>query len=449
VNVTVENLSACKKLVRVELEATAVDAAFESVARDFQRNVRLPGYRPGKAPRDMVVKTFSKDIESEVRRKLIPEALKKAFQEHKIRPIDTPEIEEIQFGRGQAFQFATTIEIQPQFELPEYKGLKATREQVIVSDADVETALVALREQRGDFKDVSRPSQTGDFVVVNYTGTCDGKPISETAPTARGLTEQKDYWLEIKPGSFIPGFTEQLAGASTSEKRTVSVDFPADFVSKELSGKKGVYEVEVRQVKERVLPELNDAFAKTFGAADMQVLRDGVRRDLLQDRNYRQNRAVRDQLIKGLLDRVTFELPESVVLAETKAAVDDIVRRGSAQGATKEAIVAQKEQIFSMASQSAKERVRVLYLLHRVAEKEAIKASDEELSRHLSSIAQEQNMPVVKLVRQFEKDGRLGELSSQIVVNKVIDFLQLHATIEEVPASASATAPAATEDKPA
>jgi trigger factor len=279
-NVTVENLAPCKKLVRVEVDAAAVDAAFAAMEKNFQKEASLPGFRPGKAPIPMVVKKYDAEIKDEVKRKLIGESYRKALDEKKIEVLGYPDIEEIQFGRGQSLLFAATMETAPEFELPEYKGLPVKREAKEVTDEDVAKALDMLREQRADFAKVDRALANGDIAVVNYTGTSDGQPLSEIAPTAKGLTAQQGFWVELKPDSFIPGFADQLVGAKAGEKRTVNVDFPADFVSKELAGRKGVYDVEVVEVREKTLPALDDAFAKQFEAESMDKLREGVRRDL-------------------------------------------------------------------------------------------------------------------------------------------------------------------------
>src|ERR1041385_7005497 len=262
VNVAVENLGPCKKLLRVEVDAPAVDAALEEITRDFQKQVRLPGFRPGKAPRHLVVRAYAPQIDEEAKRKLVAEGYRQAIADQKLRVVGEPDIEEIQFAKGQPLQFAVTLETAPDFELPEYQGLPVKREMSVVTEDDLERALNVLREQRATYLDVARPVQEGDYVVVNYTGSCDGKPITETAPTARGLTEKKGFWLHVQKDSFIPGFTEQLIGARAGEKRTVTVDFPAQSVPAELTGRKGVYDVEIVQVKEKSLPEANDEFAR-------------------------------------------------------------------------------------------------------------------------------------------------------------------------------------------
>jgi trigger factor len=438
VNVTVETLAPCKKLLRVEVEAQAVDAAFEDVTKDFQKHASLPGFRAGKAPRDMILKAFSGKIEEEVKRKLIPDAYRKALDENKLRAVIYPDIEEIQFGKGQALQFAATIETEPEFELPEYKGLPAKRESTLITDADVDRAINVLREQRAEYKDVARPVQDGDFVVVNYQGTTDGKPLTEISPTARGLTEQKNFWLRIEKGSFVPGFTEQLVGAKAGEQRTVNVEFPEDFVAPLLAKKPGVYNVEIVQVKERHMPEADEAFAKSFGAESLEKLRDGVRSDLQNEANSKVSRSVRDQLVRELLNRVTCDLPESIVLQETKNVVYNIVQENQQRGISKEVIDAQKDQIFNVANNSAKDRVKAMFLLNRIAEKEGVRVDQKEVAQRVMMMAQQYQMPPEKMAKQLQENNGFGEIQEQILSNKVLDLLQLHAKIEDAATTAKA-----------
>ena len=263
VNITVENLAPCKKLLRVELDAKAVDEIFDSVTKDYQKQASLPGFRPGKAPRDLVLKKYEADIKDDAKRKLIGEQYRKAIEEKKIS-VDRPA-----GHRGNP--------VRPRAE-PHVR--RDHRDRAGISTAGIQGPAGEKRNQvrhgrgRGTRAGIcsrsstqnSRPPRArcklGDVAVVNYTGTCDGKPITETAPTAKGLTEQKNFWVDIAPDTFIAGFAEQLTGAEAGDKRTVNVDFPADFVTKELAGKKGVFEVEVVEVKEKMLPPIDDALAE-------------------------------------------------------------------------------------------------------------------------------------------------------------------------------------------
>ena len=440
-NVTVENLAPCKKLLRVEVDAQAVDEVFAAITKDFQKQASLPGFRPGKAPRELVAKKYEADIKAEAKRKLIGDAYRKALDEKKIAVVGYPDIEEIQFGRGQALQFAATIETAPEFQMPDYKGLRVKREVKSVTDADMERALELLRRQHTKFETVAREAHPGDIAVVNYTGTCDGKPITDAAPTAKGLAEQKNFWVDIGPEAFLPGFAEALTGAKAGDRRPVSVDFPADFVTKELAGRKGVFEIEIVEIKQKILPPIDDAFAKLYGAESLEKLRAGVRRDLENELNYSQAKAIRTQVVRGLLDRVNFDLPETAVAQETRNAVYDIVRQNTKRGITREMIERQKEEIYSAATHNAKERVKLSFLIQRIAEKENLQVSQDEILKRAQSLATLYQIPLDKFLKDLQKRDGVPELYEQILHDKALDLLEKSAVIEDVPPSASPGSP--------
>ena len=439
-NVTVENLAPCKKLLRVEVDVKAVDAAFDSTTKEFQKQAALPGFRPGKAPRALVLKKYEADVKAEVKRKLIGDAYRKAVDENKISVVGYPDIEEIQFGPGQALQFAATIETAPEFQLPDYKGLPARREVKSVTDADVERALKLLAQQHVKFETVARELRLGDIAVVNYTGTCEGKPITEIAPTAKGLAGQNNFWVEVGAATFLPGFADQLVGARAAEKRAVNTDFPADFVTQELAGKKGVFEVELVEVKEKVLPPIDDAFAKKYGAENLDKLRAGVRHDLENELKYSQTKAIRGQIVRGLLDRVNFDLPETAVAHETRNVVYDIVRENSQRGVARDLIEKQKDEIYSAATRSAKEHVKLSFLVQRIAEQENIKVSQEDVLRRAQALAAMYQIPPEKFLKDLQKRNGVTELYDQVAQEKVLAFLEQNAKIEDVsPGGAGAT----------
>jgi len=435
-NVTVENLAPCKKLVRVELDVPEVDAAFAAMEKDFQKQASLPGFRPGRAPIPMVVRKYDSEIKDEVKRKLIGDSYRKALEEQKLDVLGYPDIEEIQFGRGQALQYAATIETPPDFQLPEYKGLPVKREDKSVTDEDVAKALDLLREQKSDFKKVERPLANGDIAVVNYTGTSEGKPLTEIAPTAKGLTQQQGFWVELKPDSFLPGFSEQLVGAQTGDKRTVTISFPANFVNKELSGRPGVYEVEVVEVREKTLPELNDAFAKLYEAESLEKLREGVQRDLANELKYKQDRETRAQIIEGLSKRVNFDLPEGAVAHKTRNIVYDLVRENAQRGVSREIIEREKDAIYSAATSNAKEQVKLDFLIQRIAEQEEIKVAQEEVLRRIEVLAAMYQIPADKFYKDLQKRNGVIEIYDSIAREKVLALLEANAAIETVPAQA-------------
>jgi trigger factor len=434
VNVTVETLAPCKKLVRIEVDAAAVDAAFEEVGKNFVRQVSIPGFRPGKAPKSMVLKRYESGIQEEVKKKLLPDSYREAVKDQNLKVIGYPDIEEIQFGKGQSLQFAATIETAPEFELPEYKGLPVKRESKQVTADDVVKAMKTLRERVAKFETVTRPAQDGDVVVVNYKGTSDGKPLTEIAATAKGITEKENFWIAVDPNAFIPGFGPQLAGASAGDKREVNIEFPADFVQASLSGKKAVYAVEVVEVKERILPEEDDALAKQYGADNLDKLKEGIRTDLTNELNMRQKRSVREQITKGLLDKVTFDLPEGLINSETREIVYSIVNENQRRGVPQETIEAQKNEIFSNATITARERIKASFVFGRIAEKESVKVEQADLIQRIQVMAMQYEMPADKLAKDLQANNRINAVAEQVLHEKVLELLESTANFEDVAA---------------
>ena len=203
--VTITDLSPCKKQLRIEIDAETVNAKFDAVAKDFRRHANLPGFRPGKAPLANVMRSYGDKIGEEAKRTLMSDSYSKALKENDLRPVIMPEVEDLQFGHGKPFQYLATLEVTPSFELPDYNGIEVEKERRTVSDSDVAKALDTLREQRVSYADVDRSAGEDDFIVVNFTGTIDDKPITDLVKVARGLTEQKNFWLHTKQNPLIPG----------------------------------------------------------------------------------------------------------------------------------------------------------------------------------------------------------------------------------------------------
>lgn len=411
-----------------------IQEEMKKVAAEFCRQVRLPGFRPGKAPKHLVEKQFAGDIREESRKRILNESFRKAMEEQKLKVITQPDVTPEEFSPEKPFKFAATFEIEPEFELPEYKGLPAKVEDQKVTDEDVVKALEVLREQRASYDDVDRTVTSGDYVVVNYQGTCEGKPITEFNATARGVTQKDNAWMLVEPSHFIPGFTDQLLGAKVGDKRTVKVAFPADFVIKEIGGKEGEYEVEIVGLKEKKLPAVDEEFAKSFGAESLDKLKEGVQEDLGKELEDKRRRVIADQLVASLLSRFSCELPDTLIQHETRNTVYDIVKANADRGIPKEAMDEQKDQIYAVASNSAKERLRVRFAFERIAEAEKITVSNEELTQRVLQMAAAYRMKPKDLIKQLQKNNALGEVRYQALSAKVMKFLEEHARIETVPA---------------
>ncbi|MBT4226941.1 MAG: trigger factor [Verrucomicrobia bacterium] len=430
--VTITDLSPCKKQLRIEIDAETVNAKFDAVAKDFRRHANLPGFRPGKAPLANVMRSYGDKIGEEAKRTLMSDSYSKALKENDLRPVIMPEVEDLQFGHGKPFQYLATLEVTPSFELPEYNGIEVEKERRTVSDSDVAKALDTLREQRVSYADVDRSAGEDDFIVVNFTGTIDDKPITDLVKVARGLTEQKNFWLHTKQNPLIPGIVEALIGSGKDDKKTVTVTIPDDFIYEELIGKEAKYEIEIVQVKEKFLPELDDAFAKGFGAESIEKLREGVENDLKNELEYSLKKSIRNQCVDKLLSAVNCDLPETIVNEATRAAVHNIVQQNHQRGVGKDIIEENKDRIYANAKADAEVRVRANYILSRIAEKEGIKVTDQELSRQIAAIAAQQKVKPQKLAQQLKDNGTLYQVQEEIMNGKVIDLLEEKAKVTEI-----------------
>ncbi len=430
--VNITDLSPCKKQLRIEIDVETVNAKFDAVAKDFRRHAHLPGFRQGKAPLANVMRSYGDKIGEEAKRTLMSDSYAKALKENKLRPVIMPEVEELQFGHGKPFQYLATLEVTPAFEMPEYIGIEVEKERRSVNDADIAKALDTLREQRVSYADMDRPAVEDDFIVVNFTGTIDDKPITDLIKVARGLTEQKNFWLHKTQNPLIPGTVEALIGSSKGDKKTVTVTIPDDFVYEEIVGKEAKYEIEVVQVKEKSLPELDDKFAKGFGAESMDKLREGVESDLKNELEYSKKKSIRNQCVDKLLGAVNCDLPETIVNEATRAAVHNIVQQNHQRGVGKEIIEENKDKIYANAKTDAEVRVKANYILSKIAEKEGIKVTDQELSRQVAAMAAQQKVKPQKLAQQLKDNGTIYQVQEEIMNAKVIDLLEEKAKVTEI-----------------
>ncbi|MEI6083009.1 MAG: trigger factor [Verrucomicrobiota bacterium] len=433
--VTIENVAPCRQKLRIEVDAAKVAGVRAELLQEFRKQANIPGFRLGKAPEPMVEKRYAKQLDDEVRQRVIPDGYREAVAEQKLRVVGQPQIEAVDYLPGKPLVFTAAVDTAPDFKLPEYKGIAVTKKDQPVADEEITKTIDSLREQQADFTDVTgRGVQTGDFAIINYTGVCDGKPISELAADAKTLGEHKDFWLLIAADSFLPGFGEQLVGTVVGEKKQVLIDFAADFAVAPLAGKKATYFVDVTAIKEKKLPELTDEFAKKIGADTVAKLTSEVRKGLEAERENASKGEVRKQIVEHLLSKVEFDLPKSLVEQETRSIVYELVQENSRRGVPKESLEQKKDEIMGFASQNAVERIRTSFILDAIAQAEKITVTEAEMEERLASLAARYRVTPDKLKAQLDERGGLGEIEEQILVGKTLDFLIANAKVETLKA---------------
>jgi trigger factor len=395
-NITVEDVAPCKKRLKIEVPANRVQQAYDKVTDDFQKEARIPGFRPGHAPRAVILKKFQKDIASETQRSLVPEAYQEAIAEKKLQVVSSPEIEDLKYQPGLSLSFSTLIDLAPEFRLPEYKGLVLKKQEAEVTDAEVEKMLQSLADQRASFEDApDRPLAMEDFAVVSYTGTLDGQPLLELVSEAKNLAHNPNFWLWMRPEGFLPKFAEQLVGLKKGENRTVPIEFPADFPQAALAGKTAQYEVELKEIKVKNAPAIDDAFAQELAKLNLEELKVRLRENMAAEKKSQAERASRTEVVEKLVSAVEFDLPASTLDEETHAAVYDIVAENQARGVPANVLEEKKDEIFNNAAKGAREMVKFRFIAAKIAEAEKIEVTNEHLGRHLAFLAQKKCVKIM------------------------------------------------------
>jgi trigger factor len=430
-NITVEDVAPCKKRLKIEVPANRVKQAYDKVADDFQKEARIPGFRPGHAPRTVVVKKFHKDIESEAQRTLVPEAYQEAIAEKKLRVVSQPEIEDLKYQAGLSLSFSTLVELVPDFKLPDYKGLVIKKQETEVTDEDVEKTLKSLADQRANFEDApDRPVAMDDFAVISYTSKLEDKPLIDVVPDAKNLAHNPNFWLWMRTEGFLPKFAEQCVGMKKGETRTVEIEFPADFPQNQLSGKKVQYEVELKEIKVKNAPVIDDAFAQEVAKMNLAELKTRVRENMEQEKKGQANGAARTEIIQKLISSVEFELPPSAVDEETHATVYDIVAENQSRGVPANILEEKKDEIFNNAAKAAQESVKFKFIAAQIAENEKIDVTNEQMAQHLAFLAQREGLTLEKMVDRVRKNNAFGIIRQQLLRQSVLDFLLKEAKSE-------------------
>ena len=431
--VEVEKQTGSVSKLQIELPPEEVAKEWDAIANSFARFAKIPGYRPGKAPRTVIDKRFRKEIQDELTKKLVSKSYHDAIAQEQLRVASLTNIEDVQFGEDKSMRFRATVVTAPEFELPDYKNIPVQLLDTKVSDAEVDAALERLRDQSADFVDVpGRGLQMGDFAVIDFEGSVDTKPISEIAPQAtKNLQGGKKFWLHVAAENFLPKFCEQLVEQKPGETRLVIVEFPADFAVKELAGKKADYAVTLREIKERVLPEIDDALAaKLVPGKTLADLRQMIEHDIEHAKEHDIERAKEAQILKYLHEHIQFELPPALLQNETRRALAELVQRNRERGVTDEMLKEKEKELIDGAASLAANRLKTNFILHRIAERENIQVKKEDVDLRIKREAARYDISPDKMRKELQQKDALDDLAEQILLGKTLDFLKANASVE-------------------
>ncbi|MGE9293623.1 MAG: trigger factor [Puniceicoccales bacterium] len=433
-NIQVEDINDTRKLVTVSVTRDEIAEKEASLLADFAKQARLPGFRPGKAPTAMVKKRYAKEIQQEVRQKLVSEAYSKALEDSGLNVISLVELADPEFPEEGDTAFKFTLDIKPEFELPEYKGLELSVPKSDVTDHEVEHARDHILGQRAEFNVVEQAAKKGDYVKVSYEGKIGDELVADLAPDQPIFGTQKNTWEEAgaEHGPGVKAVVEGIVGMKAGDVKDAEETFPEEYEIEALKGKTVSYHIEVHEVRERILPEINEEFLKTFQVETEEEFNNRIRDDIKSQKEQQAEQAKREQAATKLSEKVEFPLPESLVEGETQDLLRDFMQRGMAQGATQEQFEERKDELYKGAREAAEKRVKAQMLLTEVAKKEEFKVENEDLNRAIYMEAMSRQQKPDDLVKELQKDRqRVVEMQRNILVNKALDFLVKEATVTE------------------
>jgi trigger factor len=438
--VEVENQPQGVSTLRIELPPEEVRKEWDSIANNYSRYARIPGYRKGKVPRQVIERKFQKEIQDELTKVLVSKSYHDAIAQKQLRVVSLTDLGEVEFGNDRSMRFRATVVTAPEFELPEYKNIPVQLPGTEVIEAEIDAAMERLRDQSADFVDAAdRELGMGDFAVIDFIGAIDGMPIAEIVPEAsKNLHGGKKFWLHLGPENFLPQFCEQIVGMKRGDTRSVQVSFPAEFPVPELAGKKADYAVTLNEIKEKVLPALDDAFAaKLIPDKTLADLRHTIEHNLEHEKEHEVERAKEAQVVRFLQEHTSFDLPPSLLKNETRRTLNELVHRNRERGVPDEILKTKEKELIEGAGSVAAHRLKTNFILNRIAEREKIEVTPEELDERIREQAAHYNISVEKMRQQFDEKGRLEALTEELLLGKTLDFLKANVIVETTPAPAA------------
>jgi trigger factor len=418
--VAVEEIGACKRRLQVEEGPEVVRDAWEKAFKRIQKEARLPGFRKGKVPAGMVKLHFADEVRQEVARHLIPDVYRQALQETKLRPVEEPDLKEVTLEEGAALKFEALVEIKPAITLGQYAGLTVQHAPRPFEEREVDEALEHLREQHAEFRTVERPADLHDLVIMDYTLTPDGMD----ARTETG------YGFSIGSGAVMPEVEEAVIGLAAGGERTARVRFPDNHRTEALRGKAGETKVKVTEVKEKVLPALDDELAKTVGQFDtLEALKVEIRKGLQARREAENRRALEDAVTEAVLAGHPVEVPEALVLRQVGHLIEHTRERVRRQGMDPDKLPWDYGKLLQELKPGAEKAVRRSLVLEAIAEKEGLVPTDADLDAEVEKIAVANNRPVPAVRRVMQDSGDLDGLRHSLRETRTLEFLISKSTV--------------------
>ncbi len=424
---TLEDISPVKKLL-IEIDSKEVDKKLNQAYGEIRKTAKIPGFRPGKVPRKILETYFGSQVIDDVTRGLISESFPKAVDEVKTFPLGQPILEKEALKQGQDFNYSAIIEVRPEFEVKDYLGVDVEKELFSISEEDVQKRLEEIREANGKMASIEEERQIrdGDFVIVDYEGFEDSQLVEDV--------KSSNLLVKVGKNDFHPKFDEALIGLKKEDETEVDIDFEENFYHTKLAGKSVNFKIKIVDIKELVLPELNDEFASNLGAdlKDLDSLKNELKNAITSQEEKRIDSELKQRLLEKISEGIDFELPEVLVDAEIDFSArrlnDNLERSGSSLEKAGISEAGLKKE-FRPASEK---RVREMLILDRIAKQDEIDINDDDLEEGYGKLAESMGQDVETVKKYYEARGQVDALKEELLKEKTLNYLVNHANISEV-----------------
>lgn len=440
-NHSIENISATRAKVTVTISGDEIAAQDRAALRDVSKHASIPGFRPGKSPEGMLRKRFAKQIAEETARKCHTAAYEYARDKSGLKIYTLVDVHEVELAPGSDASPSFSFDLNPEFELPSYEGITTMVFPVHVDDADVDAEVENLRRSRAYYSPVERAAAIGDYVKVSYVGSIEGQPIEELTDKTIWSAQENTWEEAAVAGSDtigVPAVVEGIIGLAAGQEKDVEQDFEENHEVETLRGKKGVYHISVHEVRERVLPELDEEFLKSIKMDSVEQLRERIHEELESRKSNDRRMSQREQIAHILLDSADFEVPQSAVETETRNVLERIMRENMQRGVPQDEFESHKEELHAKASEIAVIQTRRNFMLAAIARAEKVEVTNEDLNQTIMAQSMRMRVRPEELVKELGKDREsLRIMQRDILLDKTMDLLVDKASVvesEEAPA---------------
>ncbi len=435
-SVKIENISETRKRVVVPVTAEQLAKTEQTVLKSVMAEAKLPGFRPGHAPEAMVRARYGEFITSEVNQRTVSDAYQTALKEAGLDFCSVVNVENDPVKSGKNAVVKVTVDIYPEFKLPQYKELEVKLPKLVVDEKEVDDTLGLIRGQRAQFTPVERAAAAGDYVRLAYKGTLGGKPVAEIVTDRPIYGEQKNTWEEAGDHEYgIKAISTGIIGMAKGDKKSVEQKFEKDFEVKPLAGATVSYEIEVLEVREKKLPEMDEAFFKSLGVKDIEELKTQIRNSVEARAKRDAEDAKRSQLSDKLIASVKCGLPESLISSETQGILDELISENQRRGISEEKIKEKQKELVDAARDGAQKRVKLRMILRKVANEEKLDVSEDDFRGWVMSEAAQRQTSPDKIVKELSADReRMANLSQALKLSKAMKLIVDAAKITEVEA---------------